>query len=173
MLRFEEIFRSASYGFLPKCFGSHAIIGNPPYQVVNQGNGKGADPIYHKFIDIAMALSSQGTLIHPARFLFNAGKTPKDWNEKLLNDKHYKVVDFWANSIEVFPTVDIKGGVATSYWNKEKTIGPIGMFSVFEELQQILCKVERLQPLPFSQIVAPRELYRLQNNATKTIPICR
>ena len=64
------MFRLASYGFLPKCFGSHAIIGNPPYQVVNQGNGKGADPIYHKFIDIAMALSSQGTLIHPARFLF-------------------------------------------------------------------------------------------------------
>ena len=147
-----------------------AIIGNPPYQVVNQGNGKGADPIYHKFIDIAMALSSQGTLIHPARFLFNAGKTPKDWNEKLLNDKHYKVVDFWANSIEVFPTVDIKGGVATSYWNKEKTIGPIGMFSVFEELQQILCKVERLQPLPFSQIVAPRELYRLTEQCYQDHP---
>ena len=147
-----------------------AIIGNPPYQVVNQGNGKGADPIYHKFIDIAMALSSQGTLIHPARFLFNAGKTPKDWNEKLLNDKHYKVVDFWADSIEVFPTVDIKGGVATSYWNKEKTIGPIGMFSVFEELQQILCKVERLQPLPFSQIVAPRELYRLTEQCYQDHP---
>ena len=67
----------------------HAIIGNPPYQVMNQGRGNGSDPIYYKFFDIAMMLAPQGTLIHPARFLFNAGKTPKEWNEKMLSDKHY------------------------------------------------------------------------------------
>ena len=138
-----------------------AIIGNPPYQVMNEGKGNGSDPIYHVFFDIAMALAPQGTLIHPARFLFNAGKTPKEWNDKMLADKHYKVVDYWANSTEVFPTVDIKGGVATSYWNKAVSFAPIGMFSAFDELRFILHKVEKSEPQPFSEIVAPRELYRI------------
>ena len=138
-----------------------AIIGNPPYQVMNEGKGNGSDPIYHKFFDLAMMLAPQGTLIHPARFLFNAGKTPKEWNDKMLADKHYKVVGYWANSTEVFPTVDIKGGVATSYWNKAVSFGPIGMFSAFDELRLILHKVEKSEPQPFSEIVAPRELYRI------------
>ena len=64
------------------------IVGNPPYQLVNKGNGTGADPIYHQFIDLARRISSQGSLIHPGRFLFNAGKTPKDWNARMLNDAH-------------------------------------------------------------------------------------
>ena len=128
---------------------------------MNEGKGNGSDPIYHVFFDIAMALAPQGTLIHPARFLFNAGKTPKEWNDKMLADKHYKVVDYWANSTEVFPTVDIKGGVATSYWNKAVSFAPIGMFSAFDELRFILHKVEKSEPQPFSEIVAPRELYRI------------
>lgn len=70
-----------------------AIVGNPPYQVENKGDGNGKDPIYHLFIEASRKISSVGTLIHPARFLFNAGKTPKEWNEKMLNDEHFKVVD--------------------------------------------------------------------------------
>ena len=138
-----------------------AIIGNPPYQVLNQGNGNGANPIYHKFLDMAMGLSNQGTLIHPARFLFNAGKTPKEWNDKILNNEHFKVVDYWANSTEVFPTVDVKGGIATSYWNKKKFFGKIGFFSAFEELRSILAKVSSYVGKTLCDIVEPRELYRI------------
>lgn len=147
-----------------------AIIGNPPYQVMNQGRGNGSDPIYHKFFDIAMILAPQGTLIHPARFLFNAGKTPKEWNEKMLSDKHYRVVDYWPNSTEVFPTVDVKGGIATSYWNNKMIFGPIGMFSAFDELRHILYKVEQSNPLPFSNLVAPRELYRITDELYQEHP---
>lgn len=138
-----------------------AIIGNPPYQLINQGNGNGSNPIYHKFFELAMILAPQGTLIHPARFLFNAGKTPKEWNDKMLADRHYRVVNYWANSTEIFPMVDIKGGVATSYWNKTITFEPIGLFSAFVELRQILHRVEKNEPKSFSEIVAPRELYRI------------
>ena len=79
------------------------------------GEANGSDPIYHLFIDAACKLGEKVSFIHPARFLFNAGKTPKDWNEKMLNDEHYKVVQYWANSGDVFPTVDIKGGVAVTH----------------------------------------------------------
>jgi len=61
-----------------------AIVGNPPYQVMATGDANGSDPIYHLFIDAACKLGEKVSFIHPARFLFNAGKTPKDWNEKCL-----------------------------------------------------------------------------------------
>ena len=138
-----------------------AVVGNPPYQVVNKGNGNGADPIYHDFIDRARDVSVCGTLIHPARFLFNAGKTPKEWNQKILNDPHIKVVDYWANSMAVFPTVDVKGGIAVTYWHKKEEFGKIGFFSAFDELRSILHKVKSLNEEALSTIVAQRELYSL------------
>lgn len=114
-----------------------AIVGNPPYQIMATGNANGSDPIYHLFIDAACKLGEKVSFIHPARFLFNAGKTPKDWNEKMLNDEHYKVVQYWANSGDVFPTVDIKGGVAVTYWDKNKAFEKIGTFTSYPELNGI------------------------------------
>ncbi|MEE1059184.1 MAG: Eco57I restriction-modification methylase domain-containing protein [Treponema sp.] len=113
------------------------IVGNPPYQIMATGDANGSDPIYHLFIDAACKLGEKVSFIHPARFLFNAGKTPKDWNEKMLNDEHYKVVQYWANSGDVFPTVDIKGGVAVTYWDKNKTFEKIGTFTSYPELNGI------------------------------------
>ena len=118
-----------------------AIVGNPPYQIMATGEANGSDPIYHLFIDVACKLGEKVSFIHPARFLFNAGKTPKDWNEKMLNDEHYKVVQYWANSGDVFPTVDIKGGVAVTYWDKNKTFEKIGTFVAHEPLRTVLEKV--------------------------------
>lgn len=114
-----------------------AIVGNPPYQIMATGEANGSDPIYHLFIDAACKLGEKVSFIHPARFLFNAGKTPKDWNEKMLNDEHYKVVQYWANSGDVFPTVDIKGGVAVTYWDKNKVFEKIGTFTSYPELNGI------------------------------------
>ena len=90
-----------------------AVVGNPPYQ---ETSGKNSDnPIYHLFMDVAFNLSEKVSFITPARFLFNAGATPKDWNNKVLNDDHFKVIYYTSNSTDVFPNVDIKGGVAITY----------------------------------------------------------
>lgn len=140
----------------------NAIVGNPPYSTIATGDASGSDPIYHLFIDLGRKLSSKGTLIHPARFLFRAGKTPKDWNEKILNDKHFRVVHYWADGTYVFPTVDIKGGVTVTAWDNEKDFGKIGTFVATEELKDILNKVTRTENFEgFDQIVYPRDLYRL------------
>ena len=141
-----------------------AVVGNPPYQIVNKGDGNGADPIYHMFIDISMSLAKRGTLIHPARFLFNVGKTPKDWNAKMLNNPHFKVVDYWVNSTSVFPSVEINGGLATTYWDLEEMFKPIKFFSAFDEMHTILEKVNALKKESFSSIVGVRELYSITNN---------
>ena len=147
-----------------------AIIGNPPYQFVNQGAGNGADPLYHLFIDLAIRLGEKSTLIHPARFLFNAGKTPKEWNSSILNNPKFKVVKYWANSTDVFPSVDIKGGVAVTYHDKKANFGSIGFFSAYEELRTILSKVKAKGESAISSIVAPRELYRLTDTLYQENP---
>lgn len=138
-----------------------AVVGNPPYQVTATGDANGSDPIYHLFIDVSCNLADKVSMIHPARFLFNAGKTPKDWNQKILNDEHFKVVKYWAKSDEVFPTVDIKGGVAVTYWDKNKNFGKIGTFIAFEELQSALRKVKNSNFKTFSDLIYGRDLYKI------------
>lgn len=138
-----------------------AIVGNPPYQVMATGDANGSDPIYHLFIEAACKIGERVSFIHPARFLFNAGKTPKDWNQKMLNDEHFKVVDYWANSSEVFPTVDIKGGVAVTYWDKIHKFDKIGTFIAYPELHKIMKKVLTKYFKTFSELVYPRDLYHL------------
>lgn len=143
----------------------NAVVSNPPYQV-----GVNKEPLYHHFISIGMEIGDLGTLIHPGRFLFNAGKTPKAWNQKMLNDEHFKVVKYWKKSDEVFDAVDIKGGVAVTMWDKQNVIGPIGTFVLHDELRTIQEKVESLGEESFSKIVYSRDLYQLTESFYKENP---
>ena len=117
------------------------IIGNPPYQEEQEGDNKTfAPPVYHHFIESAYTLAETVELIHPARCLFNAGSTPKAWNEKMLNDPHLTVLMYEQNSARVFPNTDIKGGLVITYHDTRKNFGKIGTFTSFPELNSIMKK---------------------------------
>ncbi|HSX07109.1 MAG TPA: Eco57I restriction-modification methylase domain-containing protein [Candidatus Saccharimonadia bacterium] len=118
-----------------------AVVGNPPYQI-NTGTNF-AKPIYHLFIEAAKSLNPDYvSLIHPARFLFNAGATPKEWNQKMLNDPHLSIPLYAADSRKIFPSVDIKGGIAISLWNKHQTNGGLGgVFIAHKEMRNVIKKV--------------------------------
>lgn len=117
-------------------------IGNPPYQEQTIGDQKtyGA-PIYDKFIDASASVAKKVELIHPARFLFNAGGTAKAWNQKILSDEHFQVLFYESDSMKIFPTANIGGGVTITYRDEEKIIGPIGTFITTDELRSIHNKV--------------------------------
>jgi len=117
------------------------VIGNPPYQEEAQGAGTRDTPVYHLFMDAAYEVSKKAVLITPARFLFNAGFTPKAWNEKMLADTHLAVPHYVANSNELFPGTDIKGGIAVTYHDEDRAVEPIGTFTKYQELNDILHKV--------------------------------
>ena len=120
------------------------VIGNPPYQDNTLGdNVTYAPPVYHLFLDAAYAVSDRVELIHPARFLFNAGSTPKDWNKEMLNDEHFKVLFYEQDSSKVFRNTDIKGGVVVTYRDTTRVFGAIETFTPFEELNSIMRKVEK------------------------------
>lgn len=64
--------------------------------------------------------------------------------------------------MKVFPTVSVKGGIAITYWDANTDFGEIGFFSEFDELRTIVAKTTRRNDfVPFSEIIYPRDLYRL------------
>ena len=142
------------------------IIGNPPYQEETIGDNKTyAPPVYHKFLDAAYELSDRVELIHPARFLFNAGATPKDWNEKMLSDPHIKVLSYEQDSRAVFGSnVLITGGVVITYRDSQKDFGAIRIFSSFPELNLILKKTTSKKPdKRFDEIIYIQTRLNLEN----------
>lgn len=148
----------------------NAVVGNPPYQEENTNNSRKA-PVYHLFYDAAFLLSDISTLISPARFLFNAGQTPNEWNEKMLNDEHLKVVKYYENSKDVFPTVDIKGGVVVILRDKNINFGKIGTFTTNEMIGGILNKViQKSDFIPLSTIVYPKSNYGLSDELYRDYP---
>ena len=118
------------------------IIGNPPYQDETIGDNKGfAPPIYHRFLEEAYKTADVVELIHPARFLFNAGSTPKQWNQQMLNSTHLKVLYYDSNAKNIFPNTAITGGIAITLYNAKENYAPIEIFSPYVELNSIRQKV--------------------------------
>ena len=146
------------------------VIGNPPYQQDSNGANESDTPLYHHFYNSAFDIAEKVELITPARFLFNAGYTPKVWNEQMLNDEHFKVLYYEAKSNKVFPNTDIKGGVAITYRDASKKFGAIGAFTAFPELNSIKKKVEAISAESITVIITNRGLYRYSDLAYKEHP---
>ncbi len=97
----------------------NAIVGNPPYQVMD-GGGKdtAATPIYNKFVSIAKTISpSYLSMIIPARW-YSGGRGLDEFRSEMLTDKHIRELYDFADSRSCFPAVDIAGGVCYFLWNK-------------------------------------------------------
>lgn len=135
------------------------VIGNPPYQE-NIENRSEQPPIYHFFYDAAINVSKCVEYITPARFLFDAGKTPSIWNKKMLNDKHFKVLMYEQNSQKIFANTDIKGGVAITVRNENKNYGKIETFIHFDELKKIREKVKTDNNTNFSNLIFSNTSYK-------------
>lgn len=134
------------------------VIGNPPYQ--DEMEGTSDNPVYNLFMDATYPMASVVELITPARFLFNAGKTPKTWNEKMLNDEHLKVLYYEQNSAKIFNNTDIKGGVVITYHDREKECGAIQIFTAYPLLNTIIQKVKKQIKSSLSDIVFAPESYK-------------
>lgn len=148
-------------------------VGNPPYQqeFSSDGNKTYAAPVYNTFLDAAVEVAEKVELIHPARFLFNAGSTPKPWNEKMLNDEHFKILTYEEDATKIFPNTDIKGGVAISYHDSTQKFVPIVVFTKFPELNEILKKVKNHNDFSSMEtVVVTRTAYRLTDKMHQDHP---
>lgn len=144
-----------------KKFKFDVVIGNPPFSEDAPGDSTSDKPIYYLFMDSAYTIGKIVELITPARFLFNAGATPKDWNRKMLNNDHIKTLYYTADASKVFPNTDITGGVVVTYFNESKIFTPIETFIPFQELRSINSKVHNNKHFEsMSSIVSGRTPYR-------------
>ena len=94
-----------------------AIIGNPPYQVMDGGAGVSAVPVYHRFIDLSKKMKPHYlSMIMPAKW-YNGGRGLDQFRDDMLNDRSIKAIYDYIDSHECFPTVDIAGGVCYILWD--------------------------------------------------------
>lgn len=90
-----------------------AVIGNPPYQEMNDSN-KMSRSVYPDFVRVAKKIGKKSSLIIPARWTSGESgpyKETKDFISEMIDGDHIKKFDLYTNSLDLFSSVDIKGGV--------------------------------------------------------------
>ena len=95
----------------------NAIVGNPPYQVMDGGTDRGAVPVYHYFMNIAKRTNPNYiSLIMPSRW-YAGGRGLDEFRSEMMNDTHLARLHDYELSKDLFPTVDIAGGLCTYLWD--------------------------------------------------------
>ncbi len=161
-----------------------AVVGNPPYQIMDGGNGVSSRPIYNYFVDVSKQLNpSYLSMIMPARW-YAGGKGLDEFRNSMLNDKHLlKLVDY-PNGNDIFPTVDVAGGICyflrgrqensecevINCFNDKKNIlhRKLNEYEIFVRYNQAISVINKVKQIHkgayFDSVVSSRKPFGLPTN---------
>jgi hypothetical protein len=163
-------------------------VGNPPYQQQDGGNGSSAKPIYQLFVNKAIEDDPEHILmITPSRWM-TGGKGLDKFRAQMLADTRINVIHDYHSSKELFPNVEIKGGVCYFRWDRDGS-GDCQIFQHYSngvvseatrplkepgnkvfirnnDAIQILKKVQALKEQSMFETVHPRNPFGLVSNFT-------
>jgi site-specific DNA-methyltransferase (adenine-specific) len=99
------------------------IVGNPPYQIgMDDGQGNrtaNITPLYNMFVDKAVAMNPRYVvMITPSRW-FAGGHSLNEYRDRMIADRRLRAIVDYANAREVFPGVEVKGGVSYFLWDRD------------------------------------------------------
>lgn len=160
------------------------IIGNPPYQLSDGGNGASAKPLYHMFVEQAKKLNPRYlSFIIPARW-YSGGKGLDEFRSRMLNDNHIRYLVDYTDSTELFPGVDIAGGICYFLWDRnnpgicnytnnynghsvtiEKPLNEYSTFIRYPVADGIIAKVKKQNEATMDSMVTSRKPFGLATNA--------
>ena len=94
------------------------IVGNPPYQISAEGTNR-TMPIYQQFVERAIDMDPKYVLmITPSRW-FTGGVGLDDFRDRMINDRHLAQIVDNPKLFDVFPQVEVKGGVSYFLWDRD------------------------------------------------------
>lgn len=174
----EDIFKNMKFD---------VIIGNPPYQLNDGGFGKSAKPLYHLFIQQAKKLNPRYlTMIVPDKW-FAGGKGLDSFRGDMLNDSRIKYLVDYTSANEVFPGVDVPGGICYFLWEKDyngeceisvinkgvthtskRALNEFETFVRHGESAEIINRVKAIESTFMNSIVSSRKPFGLATNDRPT-----
>lgn len=161
------------------------IIGNPPYQMTDAAGGGSDASIYQLFATQAQKLTPRYlTMVVPSRWMAG-GRGLDDFREQMLNDGRLRSLTDFPNAKDVFPGVEVKGGVCHFVWDASY-VGPcevrtvrgndtvsavrdLGEFDVFvrdPRAASVLRKVRALGEQTVDGILTNTEPFKFESNFT-------
>ena len=101
-----------------------AIIGNPPYQLIDSGNAASdaGAPIYQKFVDVSKKLKPHYiSMIMPSKWMVGGRSELSAFLDAMKRDIHLSFLKDYRNDRYIFPTAHNDGGICYFLWDINKS----------------------------------------------------
>ena len=102
-----------------------AIVGNPPYQIMDGGNGASdaAAPIYNKFVEVSEAIAPNYlSMIMPSKWMVGGRSELSSFLERMKDDIRLSYMKDYRNDRTIFPSAHNDGGICYFLWDAQKTM---------------------------------------------------
>lgn len=142
----KKILRGSYWGKDVKEMRFDAVVGNPPYQVMDTEKGRGASPVFPFFVDGAKLLNpSHISMIIPARW-YAGGKGLDSFRDSMLSDTNITQLFDYESSRDCFTSADIAGGICYFLWTRGNNLDKCIVTNVRGEKKSTL--VRKLDEYP-------------------------